>query len=114
MRIAELRARKEKVERLVGLLSSMKLEGTGEAAQEEKAATNGGPLLRNGTETPELLTSSNSRRTEEPSQINSQAKGGGAATIGLSAEATIGHGRPSELVHDDEVTGMADLQEKIR
>ena len=50
---------------------------------------------------------------EEPPWVTSQTEAAGD-TLALSAEATGDSGGLSEFVHDDEVPGMAELQERLQ
>ena len=105
IKLAELRARKQRVEQLVGLLSAMRL-------QDEMAAAT-------ASDSPRLLLTAEDQEPaaggeEEPLQVVAET-GTDDNTIGLSAEATRdGGGGPSELVRDDEAAGMAELQERLR
>ena len=105
MKVAELRARKERVEQLIGLLGSMRMED-----KQEGAAT--GALTKGTAETQEPLPGASGRREEPPLVVASQPEGGDV--IGVSAEATTGHSGASELVRDDEAVAMAELQDRIR
>ena len=112
IKLAELRARKQRVEQLVGLLSAMRLQ------DEMTAAATG-----SGSASPLRLTA---RDQEEPAAsgeeelllqaaAKTEADDDDTITIGLSAEATgAGGSGPSELVRDDEAAGMAELQDRLR
>ena len=104
IKLAELRARKQRVEQLVGLLSAMRLQDEMAAATTAASAS-----PRPTTKDQETATGAE----EEPSQVIAETKA--SDMIGLSAEATRDDGGgPSELVHDDEAAGMSELQERLR
>ena len=86
----------------MGLLSAMRLE------DEVAATVSGSPRMTGTNQEPPPAGVQ-----EEPSQVVSQTEAGDM--IDLSAEATRDDGGgPSELVHDDEAAGMAELQDRLR
>ena len=109
IKLAELRARKQRVEQLVGLLSAMRL-------QDETAA------VLTASPSPPRLTAKDKEPAahgeEEASSLQAVAEresDDDDNMIGISAEATRDGGSgPSELVRDDEAPGMAELQERLR
>lgn len=103
IKLAELRARKQRVEQLVGLLSAMRL-------QDEMAAATASDSQRLTAKDQEPAAGGE----EESLRVVAETEANDN-TIGLSAEATRdGGGGPSELVRDDEAAGMAELQERLR
>ena len=103
IKLAELRARKQRVEQLVGLLSAMRLQDEMAAA----TASDSQRLTAKDQE-PAVGGEEESLRVVAETEANDNM-------IGLSAEATRdGGGGPSELVRDDEAAGMAELQERLR
>ena len=104
IKLAELRARKQRVEQLVGLLSVMRLQDE-MAAAAAAASASPRPTAKDQEPTADV--------EEKPSQVAAETEA--SDMIGLSAEASReGGGAPSELVHDDEAAGMAELQERLR
>lgn len=110
MKLAELRARKQRVEQLVGLLSAMRMEDSLEGAL---AATDDTlPTSERSAKTLEAPAAVSSH--SDPPQVMAGDQAEASGTIGLSAEAIGGSGGPSEMVRDDEARGMAELQERIK
>lgn len=115
IKLAELRARKQRVEQLVGLLSAMRLQDEMTAAA---TGSGGASPLRLSARDQEEPAAGGEEEEEElllQAAAKTEADDDDTITIGLSAEATgAGGSGPSELVRDDEAAGMAELQDRLR
>ena len=114
IKLAELRARKQRVEQLVGLLSAMRLQDEMTAAA---TGSSGASPLRLTAGDQEEPAAGGEEEEELLLQAAAKTEAGDddTITIGLSAEATgDGGSGPSELVRDDEAAGMAELQDRLR
>ena len=105
MKLAQLTARKERVEQLVGLLSAMRTEDAAETAAKVTSSQRGeGEMGREAA----------SLSKEQPKVATSHSEGA-SDVIGLSSEAVRGGvGGRSELVADDDGPRMAEIQERIQ
>ena len=107
VKLAELQARKQRVEQLVGLLGAMRLQDE-EAAATAAAGASGPKMADYNSEPTTGVTKEDSPRVVSRTEV-------GDFGIGFSAEATRdGGSNPGELVQDDEAVGMAELQQKLR
>ena len=113
IKLAELRARKQRVEQLVGLLSAMRLQDEMTAAA--TGSSGASPLRLSVGDQEEPAAGGEEEELLLQAAAKTEADDDDTITIGLSAEATgDGGSGPSELVRDDEAAGMAELQDRLR
>ena len=105
MKLAEVKARKERVEQLVSLLTAMRSE---DAAMASDAAS-----PKKEEEEEREGEGDASTRKEQP-QVATPPHVAGGNSIGLSSEALGRDGGRSELVDDREISRMAELHERMQ
>lgn len=108
MKLAEVKARKERVEQLVSLLTAMRSE---DAAMASDAAS---PKKKEEDEREGEGEGEDASARKEQPQVATPPPVAGDNSIGLSSEALGRGGGRSELVDDREISRMAELHERMQ